>query len=549
MKKNGNFIMRAVIMFALVLTFLTSGIQPVKAEYHETANREDAVTAQATLVIYVRNDAGTIVNSYSDESARVSVQGRDVEGAIASAEATILESAMSWLSDKGTVVSEEVQDYVNVYDYGPGLYRMRFIEAIATAENGAETNPVTPDPEPEPDTNGEPIPLEISGAGEYVCGPNAGSYCITINQYVAEVTSVKFRMTPAPSGRNFVHSVTITKADGCTYISVPAYIMNGLNQSDMDMTYEVTVKTSAGTASLFMTVRGYYYANLQETPDTGWKQVDGVWYYLSPEGYALTGWQTIEGKTYLFDSSGRWQAYKGWKQMNGKWYYFNTDSSLSIGWKKIDNIWYFFDEAGVMQTGWKTIDGVTYNFGTNGAMKTGWKQMDGKWYYFGNDGSLKVNWSRIDNKWYYLGADGAMQTGWKKIDGVWYYLNSEMKTDWQKIDGQWYYLGSNGAMRTSWQKINGTWYYMGTDGAMRTDWQKIDGTWYYMGTNGAMRTGWQKIGNVWYYFGTDGAMRTGWKLIDGVWYYFKSSGAMTSNETLTIDGSEYSFASNGAWIH
>ncbi|MGG2133499.1 hypothetical protein AB1284_19075 [Bacillus sp. S2(2024)] len=37
---------------------------------------------------------------------------------------------------------------------------------------------------------------------------------------------------------------------------------------------------------------------------TGWKQVNGQWYYLNDNGSMLTGFKTINGKDYYFDPSG-----------------------------------------------------------------------------------------------------------------------------------------------------------------------------------------------------------------------------------------------------
>ena len=63
-----------------------------------------------------------------------------------------------------------------------------------------------------------------------------------------------------------------------------------------------------------------------------------------------------------------------------------------------------------------------------------------------------------------------------------------------------------------------------------------------------MTTGWKSINGYWYYFMESGAMATGWKKIDGIWYYFYDSGIMASGGKVTIDGKEYNFAPNGAWI-
>ena len=39
---------------------------------------------------------------------------------------------------------------------------------------------------------------------------------------------------------------------------------------------------------------------------TGWKGVDGYWYYLKPSGQMVTGTQWVDGRWQNFASSGRW---------------------------------------------------------------------------------------------------------------------------------------------------------------------------------------------------------------------------------------------------
>ena len=43
-------------------------------------------------------------------------------------------------------------------------------------------------------------------------------------------------------------------------------------------------------------------------------------------------------------------------------------------------------------------------------------------------------------------------------------------------------------------------------------------------------------------------MRTGWKFINNLWYYMEESGAMLENTSRTINGVEYRFDANGAWM-
>ena len=105
----------------------------------------------------------------------------------------------------------------------------------------------------------------------------------------------------------------------------------------------------------------------------------------------------------------------GWVKTEIGWMY-NENGKPVTGWKLIDGKWYYFESTGVMQTGWKQISGKWYYFHTDGAMRTGWKQIDGKWYYFHTDGAMRTGWKQIDDKWYYLYEDGHMAKS-EKIQG------------------------------------------------------------------------------------------------------------------------------------
>lgn len=210
-----------------------------------------------------------------------------------------------------------------------------------------------------------------------------------------------------------------------------------------------------------------------------------------------------------------------------------TSEEWYTGWKKVNGSWYYYDSAGNMKTGWQKISGEWYYLNSSGIMQTGWQRLSGGWYYLNNNGVMQTGWQKISGKWYYFDKNGVMQTGWQKISGKWYYLNNsgEMQTGWQKISGKWYYLNVSGAMETGWVKLGNTWYYLKSDGAMETGWMKLGGTWYYLKESGAMATGWLKLSGYWYYLGNSGAMATGWQKIGGVWYYFVSSGEMKTSGT------------------
>ena len=59
----------------------------------------------------------------------------------------------------------------------------------------------------------------------------------------------------------------------------------------------------------------------------------------------------------------------GWGQNDaGKWLYYENNKPMT-GWKQIDGTWYYFDAAGLMQAGgWQEISGKWYYFYPDGAM-------------------------------------------------------------------------------------------------------------------------------------------------------------------------------------
>ena len=177
------------------------------------------------------------------------------------------------------------------------------------------------------------------------------------------------------------------------------------------------------------------------------------------------------------------------------------------GWQKIDNVWYYYED---------------------GSAVTGWKQISGKWYYFASGGAMQMGWQKISGKWYYFASGGAMQTGW------------------QKISGKWYHFASGGAMQTGWQKIGNVWYYFNAGGDMATGWRTISGKTYYFKENGQMAAGeWCKG----YWLNKDGTWtypyKASWKQNSKGWYYQDTSGWYAKNQTVKIDGKNYTFDANG----
>ena len=141
----------------------------------------------------------------------------------------------------------------------------------------------------------------------------------------------------------------------------------------------------------------------------------------------------------------------GWKLIDGKWYYFYSNGNMATGWVKDGGKWYYLSSSGAMVTEWfKDTDGKWYHLSSSGAMDTGWlKDTDGKWYHLSPSGAMDIGWFKdTDGKWYYLNSSGAMVTGWLTLNGKKYYLepSGAMVTGKVNIDGKEYKFDNSGAL-------------------------------------------------------------------------------------------------------
>lgn len=149
------------------------------------------------------------------------------------------------------------------------------------------------------------------------------------------------------------------------------------------------------------------------------------------------------------------KASAAWKQSaNGNWSYTEANTSVS-GWKSIDGKWYFFDSNAVMKTGW-ILDGSTWYYADpSGEMKTGWINDGGKWYFTASSGAMQTGWVSNNGSWYYLNTSGDMRTGLVELNNKTYYLSDSgaMQTGNVTINGTNYSFAANGEKITT---INNT---------------------------------------------------------------------------------------------
>ncbi len=136
----------------------------------------------------------------------------------------------------------------------------------------------------------------------------------------------------------------------------------------------------------------------------GWNETTDGWEYYE-DGKKVTGWKDVDGTWYYFSENGIMAT--GWVDVNGTWYYM----------KDVNGTWYYMNNSGAMETGWVDVNGTWYYMNNSGAMCTGWVNVNGTWYYMHADGSMAASeWVYVGDEWYYMHADGSMATS-QWIDG------------------------------------------------------------------------------------------------------------------------------------
>ena len=60
----------------------------------------------------------------------------------------------------------------------------------------------------------------------------------------------------------------------------------------------------------------------------------------------------------------------------------NENGVMQTGWQQVNDIWYYFGEGGSMVTGWQEIGNTWYYFDSNGQMAS--DAWIGNWYVDGS---------------------------------------------------------------------------------------------------------------------------------------------------------------------
>ena len=250
---------------------------------------------------------------------------------------------------------------------------------------------------------------------------------------------------------------------------------------------------------------------------------------------------------YCFNKDGVMQS-MGWILRPEGWYYANADGSLVLGWRNINGVWYYLDGNNTEHPGLmadncvKNIGGSNFYFAAGGAMRTGWLLYPEGWYYADSSGAQAIGWRYINGAWYYLNGDNEEHPGLmadecvKNIGGSNFYFaaGGAMRTGWLLYPEGWYYADADGAQAIGWRRVGNAWYYLDGNneeypGLMVSDCTKeINGNAYIFNASGAMREGWYYDNGDWYYYDHSGLIASGWRAVNGYWYFMDANGAMTT---------------------
>ena len=109
----------------------------------------------------------------------------------------------------------------------------------------------------------------------------------------------------------------------------------------------------------FRTIDGKsYYFSESGVMQTGWQRLEGNWYYYQPGGAMSYGWLYLNGIWYFMDDYGVMQT--GVQEVNGEICFFAESGAMfsGTGWKQIDGFWYYFKSGVAARNCW--ISGIHY---------------------------------------------------------------------------------------------------------------------------------------------------------------------------------------------
>lgn len=143
---------------------------------------------------------------------------------------------------------------------------------------------------------------------------------------------------------------------------------------------ESSGSSGSGSSNSASSTSGKVISRQKETyyMSGSWKETESGWQFTKADGSApesewiYTGWGQ-SNDWYFFDENGNMVT--GWRLVDGKWFYLNSISDgtrgrMMTGWQLIDNVWYYFNPVSDGSKGALLTDGLTpdgYRVDENGA--------------------------------------------------------------------------------------------------------------------------------------------------------------------------------------
>ena len=242
---------------------------------------------------------------------------------------------------------------------------------------------------------------------------------------------------------------------------------------------------------------GKMVSTLSNTVKDGWLQIGSDWAYIQ-NGQRVVGMATIGNAIYAFDNRGLMLKNRLYGGGGQGLVYLGSDGKAAsyTGWKQINGFWYYFNENHFGQAGFITVSGKTYF--CNYPMVTGYFAYGDQLLSFGSDGVLvgvvntQNGWVQNNGNSFYVKDGAPCSRGIYTIDGKTYgfdYSGKLVKNDAVRSysDGVYYWVGSDGTVSTTagWKQDSfGYYYYNDATGRCLTGIQVINGSTYYFNENG-----------------------------------------------------------------
>ncbi|SEF19521.1 dextransucrase [Streptococcus gallolyticus] len=364
------------------------------------------------------------------------------------------------------------------------------------------------------------------------------------------------------------------------------------------MTYYSTSGYQAKSSFVLYNGNRYYFDENGHMV-TGMRDIDGQTYYFLPNGIELCDaiYEDANGNQYYFGKSGNryaghYYAFETTSTVDGvtktttNWRYFDENGVMARGLVKIGNDYQYYDDNGNQIKGQLVTDkdgNTRYFKADSGAMVTGeFALVNGDWYYFDENGVAVKGAQTINGQQLYFDDNGVQAKGVfvTNEDGTRSYYDAKSGEKFvgdffTTGDNHWYYADENGNLATGSQVIRGQQLYFAADGLQAkgifaTDAEGnrhfydpdsgdlaenkfiADGDdWYYFDETGHVVTGEQVINGQHLYFDENGVQAKGTFVTDANGnkrYYDAQTGEMVVNQTLTVDGVEYTFGADGVAV-